>query len=449
MNAERRGRNWIRSACAAKPRDAGRAPHRPLSLLIACMLGVPLQAIAGNTFIVDTTQDPGPGGTQSLRQAVTLANASAGNTIQFAPALVGSTITLAGGEIDISKAMTIDGPGSGMLTISGNHASRLFLAAYTGGTVAFKGVTLADGYTSGGLAGAAIAAVGAAVSLDDCIVRDNQSRNGAGIFAYNSSVSISHSRITGNASIYEGGGLVAKCSSPACTNALVVTQSTISGNSAGQFGGGIYAYLMDSVTIDRSVISGNRATAPTGQAGGGVFLYAVQTPLITNSTISGNYAYSRGGGIYADFASIVFTTIAGNSTHASASNGILARAGGQIELDDSILANNFSNAGAVDVSGALTANASLIRNAGTATIGGSASLIGVDPQLGPLADHGGATWSMLPAAGSPAVNAAEDPPPIAFDQRGLPRPAGAKSDMGAVERQAIEDVIFRDGFNFS
>jgi hypothetical protein len=89
-----------------------------------------------------------------------------------------------------------------------------------------------------------------------------------------------------------------------------------------------------------------------------------------------------------------------------------------------------------------------VRNAGTTILSGGSSLIGADPQLGPLADRGGATWAMLPAAGSPAVNAGESVPPSAVDQRGLLRPVGAKADMGAVERQTIEDVVFRDGFNF-
>jgi hypothetical protein len=64
-----------------------------------------------------------------------------------------------------------------------------------------------------------------------------------------------------------------------------------------------------------------------------------------------------------------------------------------------------------------------------------------DPLLGPLANNGGPTLTMLPQPGSPAINngfvafAAG----INFDQRGLgfPRVVGAAVDIGALEVQVI------------
>jgi hypothetical protein len=97
-------------------------------LALVATLGAldPTPGAAANTYQVNTTGDPGPPGTLSLRQAITAANGSTGETIEFAAALVGSTITLASGQIDITTAMTIAGPGPGALTISGHHASRIF-----------------------------------------------------------------------------------------------------------------------------------------------------------------------------------------------------------------------------------------------------------------------------------------------------------------------------------
>jgi hypothetical protein len=71
-----------------------------------------------------------------------------------------------------------------------------------------------------------------------------------------------------------------------------------------------------------------------------------------------------------------------------------------------------------------------------------------DPALGPLADHGGPTFTMLPAPGSAAIDAL--PPqggqcPAAVDQRGIARPVGAGCDIGAVEQ--VFDRIFADGFD--
>jgi hypothetical protein len=61
---------------------------------------------------------------------------------------------------------------------------------------------------------------------------------------------------------------------------------------------------------------------------------------------------------------------------------------------------------------------------------------GQPPKLGPLQANGGPTQTMAIAAASPAFDAI--PPAacaVAFDQRGTPRPQGAKCDIGAFERQ--------------
>lgn len=56
-----------------------------------------------------------------------------------------------------------------------------------------------------------------------------------------------------------------------------------------------------------------------------------------------------------------------------------------------------------------------------------------DTRLGLLQDNGGPTWTMLPAADSPALDAATCSAGTT-DQRGVARPAGA-CDIGAGERQ--------------
>src|SRR5690606_22192771 len=61
-----------------------------------------------------------------------------------------------------------------------------------------------------------------------------------------------------------------------------------------------------------------------------------------------------------------------------------------------------------------------------------------DPLLGGLANNGGLTQTMLPGAGSPAIDAGNNSvcgnmPVNARDQRGNVRPEGAACDIGAVE----------------
>jgi hypothetical protein len=77
-----------------------------------------------STLTVTNNLDSGTG---SLRADI--AAAHNGDTIVFAPSLDGQTITLTSGELLIRKNLTIAGPGAGELTVSGNHASRVFEVA--------------------------------------------------------------------------------------------------------------------------------------------------------------------------------------------------------------------------------------------------------------------------------------------------------------------------------
>jgi len=68
-----------------------------------------------------------------------------------------------------------------------------------------------------------------------------------------------------------------------------------------------------------------------------------------------------------------------------------------------------------------------------------------DPKLGPLGNYGGPTLSVLLLAGSPAIDAGGDDACPVTDQRGVPRPAGAHCDMGAVESILLEARRTPDG----
>ena len=71
---------------------------------------------------------------------------------------------------------------------------------------------------------------------------------------------------------------------------------------------------------------------------------------------------------------------------------------------------------------------------------------GASLDLGALADHGGATQTYVPDAGSPAVDGADTAFCLATDQRGYQRPFGSGCDVGASEVGA-EDRVFADGFD--
>jgi hypothetical protein len=63
----------------------------------------------------------------------------------------------------------------------------------------------------------------------------------------------------------------------------------------------------------------------------------------------------------------------------------------------------------------------------------SGNLYGVDPLLGPLQNNGGLTFTHALLLGSPAINAGGAADTTPFDQRGVPRPQGPASDIGAYE----------------
>ncbi len=78
-------------------------------------------------------------------------------------------------------------------------------------------------------------------------------------------------------------------------------------------------------------------------------------------------------------------------------------------------------------------------------------VIDANPKLASLANNGGATPTLLPAADSPAIDAGADDDCAETDQRGISRPQGAGCDIGAVERAAsdngtIGSLLFADGF---
>ena len=63
-------------------------------------------------------------------------------------------------------------------------------------------------------------------------------------------------------------------------------------------------------------------------------------------------------------------------------------------------------------------------------------LVGVDPQLGPLADNGGPTLTVSLPASSPAIDTGDTT--FAFDQRGFLRSGGGADDIGSFERGATD-----------
>ena len=418
--------------------------------LLGLTFSHPTNAVgAGQTYIVTTAGDPGPTGTLSLREAVELANASTDDTVKFDPSLVGSTITLANGEIDLTPPVTIIGPGADRLTVSGDDHSRIFNIGPSGDAVVLViGLTMTHGRASD-VDGGAITVTGR-LALIDSVVSASTASRGAGISVIGGALYASGSTLSGNAATAYGGALYSSYGSDA-----ELQGCTISGNSAEISGGGVFASGYSFLRLYHSLIDSNALGHPSGvaQSGGGIALNHASSRII-NSTISGNFAPDGGGGgigvlnPYSEYAVIQYSTIVGNATSSGSDNGIYSKSGAYCHIGESIVANNFSAANDDDLAGAFAVSYSLIKNSGTAALTGSGNVFGADPELGSLRANGGPTLTMLPAATSPAIDRIPAGG-ISTDQRFLPRAVHELADMGAVERQTPEVVVFGDGFDGS
>jgi hypothetical protein len=361
--------------------------------------------------------DSGPG---SLRQAIV--DTPAGGTVDFQPGLVG-TIALTSGELGIGKDLTIAGPGANALTISGNHASRVFDIA-AGPNVAISGLTIADGTVSGSsfISGGGILNAGT-LTITSCIIRSNSASN------------------TSGGSVY-GGGI-------SNTGALTLTATTLSDNTVSAAvlaaGGGIGN--AGTLAVNACTFSDNVADGTRGADGGGIYNSATLT--VIDSTFAGNTARSsvdpEGGGIYnAGTTNIISSTLRQN-TASGGLNGIgggIRTQGAHASTDvwSTIIAGNTA-ASSLDVSGPLASKGHNLIGDGTGASGFDATdLVGtaaqpIDPMLGPLQDNGGPTQTMVPLAGSPAIGAGDQTNASDFDQRGFARIVGGKIDIGAFEMQ--------------
>ncbi|HET7063724.1 MAG TPA: right-handed parallel beta-helix repeat-containing protein [Rudaea sp.] len=314
--------------------------------------------------------------------------------------------------------------------ITGNHATvisggGLLIDHYAGG---LTNVTVSNSGISGNVAGT----------------------NGGGVALFNVSAVLTGDTISGNSADSGGGVFVQDTTFPYAVTEITLQQSSVSGNTAARFGGGIDVRRTYGFSVDRSLISANSVYDPAAGGGGIAIEYAKNPTYVTNSTIYGNYAYNNGGGvgIFSSSGQTQFggDTITNNFTFNYGSNGILGA--GSTNLYDSVVANNFSHAGNQDLAGVFGEIYSLVRNVGTALVVGNHNKNGQDPLLGPLAVNGGPTLTMMPALSSPVLDAG-GPSLSGTDQRGLPRSANGRRDIGAVERQYPEDVIFRNGFDSS
>jgi hypothetical protein len=233
---------------------------------------------------------------------------------------------------------------------------------------------------------------------------------------------------------------------------LTVVDSTISANKANYAGGGICSFHSEQVRIERCTINANYADIQ----GGGVNLQGGASQFV-NSTISGNYTAEAGTAsallhiTFGGEAAVLDLTACTIACNGGTMNGavILAALPGNLgnttRMIGTLVANNATPNFNLDGNPILQSLGYNLDSDGSSGLadGVNGDIVGelenpVNARLRPLFKNGGPTWTHALSPGSPALNAGVsltvDGDPLTTDQRGMPRPQGAASDIGAFER---------------
>ena len=467
---------------------------RPLCLSIALAFAA-ADAGAMSLTVNDASDAAAPTGC-TLRGAISAVNNAAfaasdpcttagtfgsSDTIDFAAALAGSTITLQQGQLAFSKPVVITGSGqtidaggaSAVLNVASNvSASNLVLtnghsigkggAAYVKGSAAYLALTHVTVSASSAVTGGGGIYVGnlATLILNDSTVTSNTSagEGGGGLYVAGAYARITDSTISGN---------TGACTANYCAGAIYVTSDANGGSNVSIIGstvsdnittgiknyvvGGIYSYA-SAVSIANSTITGNSGVGNDLVAGALLENHGTTAPTsygftLANTTVSGNTA----------------TTASGTASHIVGGALIGVYNTGRLTLGNTIIAANSASGNAAPNNDLDTISAN------APTLNFSYSLLGAAlnvapynsaanhnafsdaPGLGPLQNHGGKTRTMALLNGSLAIDAgsntlAVDPSSAALqtDQTGFVRIYNTTVDIGAFEFPG--DHIFGDGF---
>ncbi|QDS89046.1 Calx-beta domain protein [Rosistilla ulvae] len=392
----------------------------------------------------------------SLREAIAFANLTpdtldeitfggdgTGGTTNFTDATP-DTITLGGTQLDISSDITISGPGSDLLTVSGNNASRVFDIAGGDHDVTLDSLTIAEGNTGYGDGGGIRNRSTGTVTISDAVVSDSRGQDGAGIYQENGTLHLERTTVRDNKATF-GGGMLIDGGNVSLVDSWVASNTAEGHNSAG---GGIRVYA-GTLTVVGSTISGNRIeNVGLPDYGGGMSIRSAGTVVIINSTVSGNRGGAGGGGINSNGSlTMVNSTVTGNT---AVNGGGIARGIGTTTIINSIVAGNTATIGtAPDVWGTFVGDANNLIGDTTDSTGFTGSdITAVDVTTvidTTLADNGGPTPTHALITGSPAIDAGDNDlstedgtatgNALTTDQRGtgFDRIVGGTVDIGAFE----------------
>ncbi|MEM7195237.1 MAG: Vps62-related protein [Pseudomonadota bacterium] len=338
-----------------------------------------------------TVQNTNPSGPGSL--VAGLAIAQDGDAIRFNASLDGQTINLndPGGSshfvINGNKDIRIDASNlPNRISINANNHARHFFID-SGSKLILRNVTLFSGYPGASSGGGAIQNLGTLEVWDSRIVSNEAGSTGGGI-----------------QNVMSG------------SDYALILRTRIAGNIAGTSGGGIFnSSSGNGPQLFQSTVRNN--SAPIG----GALHNAAGTTTLYNSTVANNTTdngssmglVDEGDGFFLNYATVNEGLQNPNDdpTGTTLRNSILF----EIDSDYDTIGENIIGARS---------------NASDRVPGAPFPYFEQIPQLTPLGDYGGPTWTMLPGPNSYANDNAV-PFSLMTDQKGDPR--GATPDIGSVE----------------
>lgn len=302
-----------------------------------------------STLTVTSVTDGTPG---SLRD--TIARAASGDVIRFSPRLRGARLSLTQGELVIDKSLTIQGSGQ---TLDAGGQSRVIKIDHVGTNVSLARLTITGGVASlvsvpgPAYAGGGILVQNAALSLNNCVIAGNLAQGspggdgdaaiaaeGGGLFAFNSQVSLVNTSVVSNQSLggvnsltqqagnAGGGGLFFMASQSQIVRGRIqgnlaqggdavsaIEEFPSSDGGAGD-GGGVLL-LGSSLSLNRTIVSANRALGGRGLDGSLAPSGGVGTPGPgIGGTAAGGAIFTEGAGPGSSTSTLSLTNVslAGN-----------------------------------------------------------------------------------------------------------------------------------------
>ncbi|GAL87631.1 FG-GAP repeat-containing protein [Sporocytophaga myxococcoides] len=408
-----------------------------------------------------------------------IANAAAGDTIGFAPSLVGGIISISPTVILINKNLTIIGPGSDKLMLTNHRTNALVFIVEDGVNVFMSGIQIEGSGDDevpmqNGLSGAIYNKGN--LTIEDAVFYSNY------IGAIYSTGVLNLNRVTFYGNYTKGNNYPGRCSGITSSGVSTIKNCLFDSNGS-DGGGGNTGSIQNSGTMvveNTSVIKGWSQLNTYNIAAA---IMNTGTLQLINSTVSKCYTMGKGypgaGGIYnAGNLSLEYCTIAYNTMdntnypavpfhhpdyfHHFKGSGIYNT--GTLSLRGSIIAQNGDEdfyspyRGSLPIEeGADGYSTTVVNDLGYNLVGvnnglnlkATTNILGtnlkhIDPRLGPLQNNSDGRWMHALTEGSLCIDAGRSPAAVLLDQRGVTRD---KPDIGAYEYKG-GSVTFFTGYSY-